>query len=90
MSFHENFSTTLPVAEMNFPAITICKQGLDMEAVQRAFWLDYTAWQMKQNTPSKQKREAVNHPDFENFDNDLELDTYLQEMLVKQFGYTQI
>ena len=78
MSFHENFSTTLPVAEMNFPAITICKQGLDMEAVKRAFWLDYTAWQTKQNTTSRQKRAA----DLKNFDKDLglELDTYLQEM----------
>ena len=49
-----------------------------MEAVKRAFWLDYTAWQTKQNTTSRQKRAA----DLKNFDKDLglELDTYLQEM----------
>ena len=63
-----------------------------MEAVKKAFWLDYAAWQRKQKIANRRKRAAVNHPDLENFDKDLglDLDTYLQETLVKQYGNTLI
>ena len=60
-----------------------------MEAVKKAFWLDYAAWQRKQKIANRRKRAAVNHPDLENFDKD-SLDTYLQRMLVKQYGNTLI
>ena len=34
----------MPVTELSFPAITVCRQGLDMAAVQRAMELDYKDW----------------------------------------------
>ena len=34
----------MPVTELSFPAITVCRQGLDMAAVQRAIELDYEDW----------------------------------------------
>ena len=34
----------MPVTELSFPAITVCRQGLDMAAVQRAMELDYEDW----------------------------------------------
>ena len=36
--------TTKPVSELQFPAVTICREGLDMEAVKKALEFDFLAW----------------------------------------------
>ena len=59
----------MPVTEMSFPTITICKQGLDMAAVQRALELDYEAWVEQQSSSGKRKRATV------------DIDTFLKEKL---------
>ena len=59
----------MPVTEMSFPTITICKQGLDMAAVQRALELDFEAWVEQQSSSGKRKRATV------------DIDTFLKEKL---------
>ena len=63
--------TTMPVTEMNFPSITICKQGVDLAAVQKALELDFEAWKLRQDADSntRRKRSAV------------DIDTFLKEKL---------
>ena len=41
----------MPVTELSFPAITVCRQGLDMAAVQRAMELDYEDWVARRGPP---------------------------------------
>ena len=62
----------MPVTELSFPAITVCRQGLDMAAVQRAMELDYEDWVARQGA-SRRKR-SVGSGD--------SMDTYLREMWV--------
>ena len=61
----------MPVTEMNFPSITICKQGVDLAAVQKAPELDFEAWKLGQDADSnkRRKRSAV------------DIDTFLKEKL---------
>ena len=61
----------MPVTEMNFPSITICKQGVDLAAVQKALELDFEAWKLRQDADSntRRKRSAV------------DIDTFLKEKL---------
>ena len=40
----------MPVTELSFPAITVCRQGLDMAAVQRAMELDFEYQAARQGT----------------------------------------
>ena len=42
----------MPVSEMDFPAITICAQGLDMTAVQNAMKKDFQIWMKSQKNLS--------------------------------------
>ena len=56
------------MTELNFPAITVCRQGLDMAAVQRAMELDYEYQAARQGTS-------------ESMDN-MDMDTYLHEMYI--------
>ena len=60
----------MPVTEMSFPSITICKQGLDMAAVQRALELDLEAWVEQQTSTGWRKRATVDI-----------IDTFLREKL---------
>ena len=61
----------MPVTEVNFPSITICKQGVDLAAVQKALELDFEAWKLRQDADSntRKKRSAV------------DIDTFLKEKL---------
>ena len=61
----------MPVTEMNFPSITICKQGVDLAAVKKALELDFEAWKLRQDADSntRRKRSAV------------DIDTFLKEKL---------
>ena len=61
----------MPVTEMSFPTITICKQGLDMAAVQRALELDLEAWVDQQTSTGRRKRATVDN-----------IETYLKEKLL--------
>ena len=61
----------MPVTEMNFPSITICKQGVDLAAVQKALELDFETWKLRQDADNNTriKRSAV------------DIDTFLKEKL---------
>ena len=62
----------MPVTEMNFPSITICKQGVDLAAVQKALELDFEVWKLRQedsDSSKRRKRSAV------------DIDTFLKEKL---------
>ena len=56
----------MPVTEMDFPSITICRQGLNMDAVQEALLLDYQTWKNQARSGSKprRKREALSLNDY--------------------------
>ena len=45
----------MPVTELSFPAITVCRQGLDMAAVQRAMELDYEDWVARQGAARRKR-----------------------------------
>ena len=45
--------TELPVTQLDFPAITICSQGLDMKAVERVIEADYERW--KESKPRNKR-----------------------------------
>ena len=59
----------MPVSEMDFPAITICAQGLDMTAVQNALKMDFEIWMKSQKHLSRRKRQTINS----------HMDTYLND-----------
>ena len=58
----------MPVKEMDFPSITICRQGLNMDAVQKALVLDYQEWQKEEDIGSqkRRKRKAMSLDDYLN------------------------
>ena len=60
----------MPVTEMNFPAITICKQGFDLAAVSKAVDRDYRIWKKNQK---RKKRDILGNEDGA-------LDIFLKEM----------
>ena len=62
----------MPVTELSFPAITVCRQGLDMAAVQRAMELDYEDWVARQGAVRRKRSLGSGES----------MDTYLQEMWV--------
>ena len=41
-------NSELPVTEINFPAVTVCSQGLNMENVARAVERDFYDWHQEQ------------------------------------------
>ena len=63
----------MPVSQMDFPSITICTQGLDMEAAQKAFELDFKAWMETQKNSTRRKRQTIQ----------LDMDTYLKQKYKK-------
>ena len=36
-----------PVTDLDFPSVTICSTGLNMEAVRRAFYNDFANWKIE-------------------------------------------
>ena len=66
------FRTTMPVTEMSFPSITICKQGVDLTAVKKALELDFEAWKLRQEDDDSNKRRKRSAVD---------IDTFLKEKL---------
>ena len=51
--------TTLPVTELDFPSVTVCRQGLNMAAVKRALALDYQAWLSQPNSARRRKKRSA-------------------------------
>ena len=41
--------TNKPVSELKFPSVTICSQGLRMEAVKNALMVEYDKWKIQRN-----------------------------------------
>ena len=47
----------MPVTELDFPSVTVCRQGIDMAAVMRALELDFELWQDEEEPgPSPETR----------------------------------
>ena len=46
-------NTELPVTQLDFPAVTICSEGLNMEAVQRVIETDYKEWKKRPKRADK-------------------------------------
>jgi hypothetical protein len=47
-------TTAKDVTEVNFPAVTVCREGLNMEAVSAALELDFAAWEATATPPATQ------------------------------------
>ena len=61
--------TELPVEQLDFPAITICSDGLNMDAVEKVIATDFEEWK---------KRQRVKRDDVEdNIDVEDEIDKFL-------------
>ena len=47
----------MPVTELDFPSVTVCRQGIDMAAVMKALELDFELWQDEEEPgPSPETR----------------------------------
>ena len=42
-----------PVSELDFPSVTICSSGLNMEAVRRALFNDFVNWKIDKTNKDK-------------------------------------
>ena len=51
-----------PVSELDFPSVTICSTGLNMEAVRRAFYNDFANWKIdnKEKVSKLGENESLN------------------------------
>ena len=65
-NWQENLVTTtlkdaaMPVTSLNFPGVTICTSGLNMEAVTRQLMKDFTTWKKEENvTPVDREKDEV-------------------------------
>ena len=52
-------NSELPVTEINFPAVTVCSQGLNMENVARAVERDFYDWHHQQTEEGDGDRETL-------------------------------
>ena len=52
-------NSELPVTEINFPAVTVCSQGLNMENVARAVERDFYDWHQDQVRAGAGDRETL-------------------------------
>ena len=52
-------NSELPVTEINFPAVTVCSQGLNMENVARAVERDFYDWHHQQAEEGDGDRETL-------------------------------
>ena len=50
-------SSNLPSSEVTFPAVTICRDGVDMKAVEDAIFNDFIKWKQQTGHSSKSKKE---------------------------------
>ena len=48
----------MPVTDLNFPSVTVCRQGINMAAVMKALELDFKLWEDEGDTEQRRKRET--------------------------------
>ena len=48
----------MPVTDLDFPSVTVCRQGINMAAVMKALELDFEMWQEEGDKEQRRKREA--------------------------------
>ena len=53
-------NSELPVTEIDFPAVTVCSQGLNMDNVAKAVERDFTEWhtERRRREQARRRREA--------------------------------
>ena len=76
MSLIQGFSfqdVAKPVTDLDFPSVTICSSGLNMEAVRRALYNDFANWK-------------INNTGIENLDDQNALNKYLEEKYAMKVG----
>ena len=65
-NWQENLVTTtlkdaaMPVTSLNFPGVTICTSGLNMEAVTRQLMKDFTTWKKEEKNISVDREQYEN------------------------------
>ena len=52
-------NSSVPATEITFPAVTICRDGVDMKAVEEAIFEDFTKWKQDNHKTSGSKWEDV-------------------------------
>ena len=50
-------NSSVPATEVTFPAVTICRDGVDMNAVEDAIFEDFTKWKQSCGRTSKSKKD---------------------------------
>ena len=48
----------MPVTDLDFPSVTVCRQGINMAAVRKALELDFQLWQAEGDKETRVKRQA--------------------------------
>ena len=48
----------MPVTDLDFPSVTLCRQGINMAAVMKALELDFQLWQDEGEPEARKKRQA--------------------------------
>ena len=48
----------MPVTDLDFPSVTVCRQGINMAAVMKALELDFQLWQDEGDPEGRKKRQA--------------------------------
>ena len=59
--------TELPVTELDFPAVTICSDGLNMNAVERALQKDLELWWEKEEAKGARKKRSTPEGSIDHF-----------------------
>ena len=54
-------NSSVPANEITFPAVTICRDGVDMKAVEEAIFEDFTKWKQDNHSGSKKDDEDLLH-----------------------------
>ena len=50
-------NSSVPATEITFPAVTICRDGVDMKAVEEAIFEDFTKWKQDNHKISRSKKD---------------------------------
>ena len=50
-------NSSVPANEITFPAVTICRDGVDMKAVEEAIFEDFTKWKQDNHMISRSKKD---------------------------------
>ena len=59
--------TELPVTQLDFPAVTICSDGLNMHAVERALQKDLELWREKEEAKGTRRKRSTAQESIDQF-----------------------